>query len=342
MKQGLELDGSVGEGGGQILRSALSLSMITGQPFRMINIRAGRTKPGLMRQHLVAVQAAAAICQAEVGGAAPGAHTLTFAPGRIAGGDYQFAIGSAGSCTLVLQTLLPALLYADQPTQLRISGGTHNPMAPVAQFLQRAYCRVLTDMGASVQVELERFGFNPGGGGVLTATVAPCARLGRLDLTDRGSKVAAYAESFVAGVPNAVGQRELDVIGRGMGWDAPQLLLRDLNADQGPGNALLLTLQYKNLTEVFSALGERAVRAEAVAKNLLQQARGYLASGAVVGEHLSDQVMLPMALAGGGSFITHRLTAHARTNSLVIEQFLPVKFTFAVEAHLTRCSVSPV
>ncbi len=173
----IELDGSTGEGGGQILRTLLTLAMITGRPFRIRQIRARRAKPGLMRQHLVAVQAAAQICGAEVSGAAVGSQELEFVPGPVQGGDYRFAIGTAGSCTLVLQTVLPALLAADRPSTLQLSGGTHNPMAPPVQFLQRAFCRLLAEMGAQVDVHIERFGFYPAGGGEVTARVSPCARL---------------------------------------------------------------------------------------------------------------------------------------------------------------------
>ncbi|HEU4776782.1 MAG TPA: RNA 3'-terminal phosphate cyclase, partial [Telluria sp.] len=171
----IELDGATGEGGGQVLRTALTLSMITGQPFRIMNIRANRSKPGLLRQHLVAVQAAAAVCDAAVTGGELGSRALTFMPQVIKAGDYQFAINSAGSCTLVVQTLVPALLFADGPSTVRISGGTHNPMAPPVEFLQRAYCPLLARMGAQVDLKLVRAGFYPAGGGVVTASVVPCA-----------------------------------------------------------------------------------------------------------------------------------------------------------------------
>jgi RNA 3'-terminal phosphate cyclase (ATP) len=297
----IELDGASGEGGGQILRTALSLSMITGSPFKITNIRGNRPKPGLMRQHVAAVQAAAQISDAAIGDAAVGARTLEFVPKVISGGDYEFAIGTAGSCTLVLQTLLPALLFAKTPSTIRVKGGTHNPMAPPAQFLQRAYARILAQMGASVDIELKRFGFYPAGGGELLATVQPCSRLQPIDLSERGERVAAFAESFVAGIPAGVAKRELECVGAGMGWNDAQLLVRGLPGEYGPGNALLLTLEYQHVTEVFCAFGERMVRAEAVAKSAIRQARRYMASGAAVGEHLADQLMLPMALSGRGA-----------------------------------------
>jgi RNA 3'-terminal phosphate cyclase (ATP) len=322
------LDGATGEGGGQILRTALTLSMITGKPFRMTNIRAKRPKPGLMRQHLVAVQAAAEVCAADVRDATVGAQTLEFAPGKIKGGEYRFAIGTAGSCTLVLQTLLPALLYADEPSAVHITGGTHNSMAPPAHFLQRAYGRVLAQMGATVDFELKRFGFYPAGGGEIVTHIEPCKRLNAIELMARGDRLNGYAESFVAGIPVNVAKRELECVGSSMGWDESQLLIRGLSDGQGPGNALLVTLEHQHVTEVFCGFGEKEVRAETVAKKLIGQVRQYVASGAAVGEHLTDQIMLPFALAGGGRFTTDCVSQHAITNAGVIERFLPVRIAF--------------
>lgn len=335
----IELDGSQGEGGGQILRSALTLAMITGQAFRMTNIRANRAKPGLMRQHLVAVQAAAQICDADIDDISVGARTLEFVPKKVKGGDYKFAIGTAGSCTLVLQTVLPALLFADKTSTVQVHGGTHNPMAPPAQFLQHAYGRVLARMGANVDFQLNRFGFYPAGGGDLVATVQPCKQLQPIELMARGARVAGYAESFIAGVPLNVAKRELECIGTGMGWDESQLLVRGLPGDQGPGNALVITLEYEHVTEVFCGFGEKSVRAEAVAKSALQETRRYLASEAAVGEYLADQLLLPLALAGGGRFTMECMSQHTLTNAEVIERFLPVKFSFEDRDKSSVCVV---
>ncbi len=335
----IELNGSIGEGGGQILRTALTLSMITGQPFRIINIRANRPKPGLMRQHLVAVQAAAQVCNADIGATAIGSQTLEFAPKKIKGGEYKFAIGSAGSCTLVLQTLLPALLQADTPSVVHITGGTHNSMAPPAQFLQRAYGRVLAEMGATLDIQLKRFGFYPAGGGEIVATIQPCKKLQAIECMERGERVSGYAESFIAGVPFNVAKRELECVGAGMGWDESQLLVRGLPGEQGPGNALLVTLEYEHVTDVFCAFGEKMVRAETVAKNVVSEVRHYIASGAAIGEHLADQIMLPFALAGGGRFTASEVSQHALTNATVIEKFLPVQFSFDKREGLNICTV---
>ncbi|KQV83895.1 RNA 3'-phosphate cyclase [Massilia sp. Root351] len=336
----IELDGSQGEGGGQVLRSALTLSMITGQPFRIANIRANRAKPGLMRQHLVAVQAAASVCGADVPQAAVGARELEFRPGKIRGGSYSFAIGSAGSCTLVLQTLLPALLFADAPSTVTVSGGTHNPKAPPAHFLERSYGRVMARMGADIAIELRRHGFYPAGGGEIVARVQPCAQLRRIALMSPGARRNSYAESLVAGVPSRVAQRELECVAAGMGWSGSQLHERRLAEEEGPGNVLLITLDSEQVTEVFAAFGEKSVRAEEVARLALGDVRRYLASGAAVGEHLADQLLLPMALAGGGSFTLDRVSQHALTNADVIGRFLPVAIRFDAGERHSTCTIS--
>lgn len=335
----IELDGASGEGGGQILRSALSLSMITGQPFRITNIRANRPKPGLMRQHLVAVQAAQQVSNAEIGAAAVGSRTLEFTPKQVQGGDYRFAIGSAGSCTLVLQTLLPALLYAKQASCISISGGTHNAMAPPAEFLQRAYGRALAQMGVTLDIALQRCGFYPAGGGEIVARIEPNAHPKPLHLLQRGERKDGYAESLIAGVPGRVAVRELEVIGLGMSWDQERLRVRGLPDEQGPGNALLLTLEHEHVTEVFCAFGEKMLRSEVVARKVLDSVRDYLKAGAAVGEYLADQLMLPMALAGGGSFTVGKVSQHARTNAEVIERFLPVKVRFSEQDGHALCVI---
>lgn len=335
----IELDGAAGEGGGQILRSALALSMITGTPFRIRDIRANRTKPGLMRQHLVAVQAAAQVSGARVAGAELGSSELSFIPGPIRGGEYHFAIGSAGSCTLVLQTVVLALLQAPQPSTVRISGGTHNAMAPPVQFLEHAYLPLLACMGAEVDIDLRRYGFYPAGGGEVIATVRPCAQLRQLSLMDRGSYIAAHADAYVAGLPQSVGTRELSCVGEAMQWGGEHLRLHRLPGEQGPGNAVLITLEYEHVTEVCAGFGAKAVRAEAVAQEAIAQAQAYMASDAAAGEHLADQLMLPMALAGGGRFTASTVSSHAETNAEVIARFLPLTIDFERSESRNTCVV---
>lgn len=325
----LELDGSVGEGGGQILRTALSLSMVTGRPFRMTRIRAGRPRPGLLRQHMVAVGASAEICGARVSGLEPGSQALTFVPGRVRGGDYRFAIGSAGSTTLVLQTLLPALWHADAPSTVEISGGTHNSAAPTADFLLRAWVPHVRAIGASVDIDVPRHGFYPAGGGRLVARTVPVARLDPLHLLERGTLRGARVESIVAAVPADVARREIEAVSRALAGQLPDIGsdIRLLPANEGPGNVLQMTIASDATTEVFSAFGERGRPAALVADALVRQVRAYLAGTAPVGEHLADQIMLPASLAGGSRFRCTTVSSHCRTVVKVIEAFLPLSIT---------------
>ncbi|OCS43892.1 RNA 3'-terminal phosphate cyclase [Ralstonia pickettii] len=320
----IELDGAQGEGGGQILRTALALSMLTGTPFRIENIRAKRSKPGLLRQHLTAVQAAAQISDARVEGAEAGSQTLRFAPGAIRGGDYRFAIGTAGSCTLVLQTILPALWFADAPSTVSISGGTHNRAAPSVDFLIRAWLPLVARMGVTQTLTLERHGFYPAGGGEVVATVAPCSgALTPLDLTERGAQRALRAEGIVAGVRSSVARRELDTLSRLV--PGVKGTVRDLGSAEGPGNALVLVIEHEHVTEVFTGFGERGVTAETIGTEVAGAAQRYLQSTAAVDEYLADQLVLPMALAGAGAFTAVTSSSHLLTNIGVIEKFLPVE-----------------
>lgn len=317
----IEIDGSKGEGGGQILRSALSLAVCTGQAFRIQKIRGGRPKPGLLRQHVTAVQAAAAISDARVEGGEVNSTTLIFEPGRLRPGDYAFAIGTAGSCTLVLQTVLPPLLTASMPSVIRISGGTHNQWAPPVDFLCRAFLPLLARMGARVELTLERHGFHPRGGGVIVARITPVPRLQPIEISQRGPRVGGFAEAFIAGIPVTVAERELAVIGRRLNWTTDQLKIRGLPSEMGPGNALTVTLEHEHIVEVFTGFGEKSRTAESVAEGVARQVRDYLTHGAPVGEYLADQLLMPMALGGVGTFVTCAPTAHFASNAEVIAMF---------------------
>jgi RNA 3'-terminal phosphate cyclase (ATP) len=318
----ITIDGSRGEGGGQVLRTALTLSLITGRPLCVKNIRAKRKKPGLMRQHLTAVDAAVAIGEAEVEGAGVGSQSLLFQPQTINGGNYRFAIGTAGSCTLVLQTVLPALLVAGVEARLNLSGGTHNPLAPPADFLQRAYLPLLRRMGVDIDMSLLRYGFYPAGGGELALRLEAGSQLQPLHLLERGELRQASTEALIAALPVSIAERELETVRRTMGWNPSQLQLHGLNKGQGPGNALVATIEHEHVTEVFTAFGEKGVSAEKVAGKLCRQIEAYLQGGAPVGPHLADQLLLPLVIAGG-AFITAKPTQHTLTNMETINAFLP-------------------
>jgi RNA 3'-terminal phosphate cyclase (ATP) len=321
----VRLDGSMGEGGGQVLRTALALSLTTRRAVEVTKIRAGRQKPGLMRQHLTAVQAAAAVGSAHVSGAEIGSRELRFEPGAIRSGPFEFSVGTAGSATLVLQTILPALLTAGGPSTVRLRGGTHNPMAPPFDFLVKAFLPLLGRMGARVEADLVCPGFYPAGGGELIVTVAPVARLRPFELLARGEIRRHHAKAVVSKLSREIATRELSIVSRLLGWEAK--CLETVSVDSaGPGNVLTLELQSDQVTEVFTGFGEKGVSAEAVAEETVRAVRRYLVAGVPVGEHLADQLLLPMALAGSGAFRTTPLSRHATTNVQVIQAFLPVRF----------------
>jgi RNA 3'-terminal phosphate cyclase (ATP) len=327
----VEIDGSLGEGGGQILRSALALSLFTGKPCHLQNVRARRKKPGLRRQHLAALNAAAEVGTAEVEGAAVGSREVRFEPGTVRAGSYRFAIGTAGSTTLVLQTVLPPLLVADARSELMLSGGTHNPLAPPFEFLDRVLLPLLERMGPRIRARLERPGFYPAGGGRFRVTVEPVPRLQRVELLQRGAIRSRTAIASVANLPRHIAERELATVGKRLSWPAESLRVDEVRGALGPGNVLTLRIESENATELFTGFGQRGVRAEVVAERAADEAREYLDSGAPVGPHLADQLLVPFAIAGGGSFRTVEPTRHTLTNIEIVRAFLDVDISVARE-----------
>jgi RNA 3'-terminal phosphate cyclase (ATP) len=296
----IQIDGSFGEGGGQILRTSLALSLITGEPFRMTRIRAGRKTPGMLRQHLTSVMAAARVGSARVEGAAAGSQELTFEPQTLSGGHYEFAIGSAGSTTLVLQTILVPLLVAPEASTVVLEGGTHNPAAPSFDFLTRSFLPLIERMGAHVEATLERPGFAPAGGGRIVVKIEPARKLGGLELLERGEIFAKRARAVVANLPYDIARREIAVIAEQTGWPQESLHAHTVTGSIGPGNIVSLEVECEHVTEVVTAFGRRGVRAEEVAASAAEEMQRYLNSRAGIGEHLADQLLLPMAIGEGG------------------------------------------
>lgn len=336
----IEIDGAEGEGGGQILRTSLSLSMITGKPLVIHNIRAGRRKPGLLRQHLTAVLASAEISNAIVEGAELGSKELVFRPTTINSGDYHFTIGTAGSTTLVLQTLLPALLYGQGVSNLIIEGGTHNPLAPPVDFLQSAWLPILKKMGVAIDLKLDRYGFMPAGGGSLRVKIAPTL-LSPIYLLERGIIKHSGARAIICALPRSIAERELTRVQDKLKWEPQDCQIVHVDSQYGPGNALVLRFEAEHLTEAFCSFGELKHSAEKVADMAIEDAKRWLASSAAVGEYLADQLLLPMALAGKGSFTCTTLSDHLTSNAEVIQKFLPVQISYQQLAkHCMRVDIT--
>lgn len=321
----IDIDGAFGEGGGQVLRASLALSIITGKAFRITRIRANRKKPGLMRQHLTGVLAAAEISGAKIVGAELHSQELTFTPARPGAcpGQYRFAIGSAGSTSLVLQTILMPLLLAPGPSEVTIQGGTHNPMAPPFPFLEKVFVPLLRKMGAEVELEMRSPGFVPAGGGEIVFRTPGCAKLKPLHLLERGDTLQITATATTAGgVSGDVAKRELKAIAKRLTIPQENMLQRTLPNSVASGNFACIEVQSEHITELFTAIGQLGKRAETVGEEAALEARAYLAADAPVGPHLADQLLLPMALGAGGEFVTSRPTLHTLTNADIIQHFL--------------------
>ena len=352
MIDSIHIDGSQGEGGGQIVRSSLALALVTGRPLTIDNIRAGREKPGLMRQHLTAVHAAVEICGGTVTGAAIGSRSLTFEPQPVRTGEYRFSVGTAGSATLVLQTVLPALLTASGPSTLFLEGGTHNPWAPPFEYLQKAFIPLINRMGPRVEVELERHGFYPAGGGRFRVRVQPVATLNGFDLCERGEPTSRKCQVLMSSLPAHIGDREAETIAKKLGWEPACCAVAEVESS-GPGNAILVEVGSTHATEVFSGFGRYGVKAEHIAADVVKQVRAYLTADVPVGPHLADQLMLPLGISAwqpssessgatrqrGGAYRTLPLTRHATTHIDLLRQFLGISIVVARSADNRSCTV---
>lgn len=326
------IDGSEGEGGGQVVRNALALSLVTGQPFRITNVRGGREKPGLMRQHLTAVEAACAIGGASCDGASVGSTEIAFTPGRVVAGDYRFAVGTAGSTGLVLQTVLLPLLLADAPSRLVLEGGTHNMSAPPFDFIERAFLPIINRMGPTVTARLVRHGFFPRGGGRIEIAIAP-APLAPIECMYRGPLQSVAATALFAALPANIAEREIATARQSLpDWPESAFAVRQLPEEQGPGNVLLIEAAFAHTTEIVTGFGKLGLSAESLAKRAAHRMAGFLACDAFAGPYLADQLLLPFALAGAGSFTTVKPSQHSHTACEVIGRFLDRRPVFVPQA----------
>lgn len=321
----IDIDGAIGEGGGQIVRTAVGLSVHTQQSVRITNIRAGRSKPGLRPQHVTVIEAAAAIGQAEVSSLEVGTDELTFVPHTVEPGTYHFEVGTAGSAVLVLQTVLLPLLTASGPSRVTVEGGTHNRSAPPFDFFATTFLPLVERMGPHLRADLGRPGFYPKGGGRCTLEVQPKADLDPLELRERGAPGRRRARAIVANLPRHIGERELETLRNALpgGIDEGRI---ETPSSSSAGNALLLELSFENVVTLVSGIGEKGLPAEDVAKGVVEQAQEYLSGDAPVDPYLADQLLLPLAI-GGGAFRTSTLTSHTHTNAAVVEHILGPRFS---------------
>jgi RNA 3'-terminal phosphate cyclase (ATP) len=322
------LDGSMGEGGGQIMRSALTLSLLTGQPFAIHHIRSARSNPGLRPQHLAAVSAAARISGAQVEGDRVGSQQLTFAPAAIQPGNYHFDIGTAGATSLVLQTVLLPLALAEKASQLTIAGGTHVPWSPCFHYLAWHWRPLLVSLGIPFDLSLLRAGFYPQGGGEIAVVIPGGARPLAMTRTTRGALQSIRGLSAVANLTLEIAERQRAQTLRRLHTLVPQvaaeILIESLPA-WSRGTVLLLLAEFEQSQACFAALGERGKPAERVADEAVDGLASFLQSDGAIDPWLADQLLLPLALAREPSQIrTSTVTQHLLTNAAVIRQFLPV------------------
>lgn len=323
----VEIDGAQGEGGGQMLRSALALSVITGRAVRLFNIRARRPKPGLMPQHLQAVQAAAAISGAHVEGAQPRSQAILFQPQGILPGGYAFDIGTAGAASLVLQTLFLPLSFARESSHIDITGGTHVPWSPCYHYLAWHWLRYLSQAGYRAELSLQRAGFYPRGGGLISADIHPAAAPAPLRLTERGALQRITGLSAVANLDIAIALRQQQEAVRRLKRPGVAIdIAVETLAAPSRGTFILLIAEFEHSRCCYYALGAPGKPAEAVAGEAAAQLEAFIATEGAIDPYLADQLLLPLALAHGASELRpSAVTLHLLTNAEIIRHFLPAR-----------------
>jgi len=333
----ITIDGSFGEGGGQILRTSLALAAITGQSVAIENIRANRPKPGLRPQHLTGALAVAEICSAELTGAKVDSTRLTFKPGPTRPGNYVFDVSkvraSAGSVNLVLQTVLWPLAMSGGRSRVTIKGGTHVPFAPTSNYIDDTFLPTVAAMGVRCHYSIKAAGYYPEGGGEVEVEVPAVDRVEPIDITAPERPFHARLTSAVSGLPTSIAERQLSTAAarlKSAGLLSDEILTQ--YPSRGKGTIVFISLTAGNAHAGFQSLGELKKRAEKVADEACDELEAYLESGAAIDKHLADQLIIPMALADGASrFTTCEVTLHLLTNIAIVEQFLPVRFHVAGE-----------
>ena len=332
------IDGSRGEGGGQILRTSLALSCITGRPLRIENIRAARRNPGLAKQHLICVRAAREISSARCQGDSLGSKVLDFQPGPVRSGDYRFDIASAGSTSLVIQTVLPALFLAHKPSSVTVTGGTHNPWAPPFDFLSETFLPAISTGGFRGSCKLMKHGFYPAGGGKMTFSVEPrqeATQAIKLCRPEKGFQI--HARIYTARLPAQIARHQEKLLLESA-LDIADVEHIEAKDSDGPGNCVMIRLRGVERTTAFTTFGQRGKPSEKVVAEVVCLTEDFLASAAAADRFLADQLLIYMAILKSGAFTTSELSKHLLTNIEVIKKFVPVEFSTEKQGRFYRVS----
>jgi len=336
-KETVFIDGSTGEGGGQILRTSLALSCITGRGLRVENIRASRRNPGLGKQHLSCIKAAAEICGGQFNSVKEGSGTLDFRPGRTKGGDFNFDIGSAGSATLVTQTVLPPLFLAEGPSIVTVTGGTHNPLAPAFDFFSESFLPAIATAGFEADCRLIKHGFFPAGGGKITVGVHRWQKQPgkKINYGNRPGRFRIFARIYTARLAGQIAQRQKRLLLKNK-LEIEDIEHIEVTDSDGAGNCVMLLLADNAPQIIFTAFGMRGKPSEKVISEVVNSATHFLSSAAAIDRFLADQVLIYMAMTASGCYTTDDISLHLRTNIEIIEKFLPVKFAIEPKEGLYR------
>ncbi len=334
----IEIDGSYLEGGGQILRTSVALSAVTGKPFRIHSIRKGRPVSGLKPQHQKAIDTVARICSAEVKGNVLGSETVDFHPGGIKAGKFNVDIGTAGSITLLLHALIPPLLHAKKETEINLKGGTNVLWSPTTDFFRHVFCNFLDRMGVSIRVDIRKHGFYPRGGGSVKVRIQPCAELKPLELVERGrmDRIDIWSISSKDLKDRRVAERQIDAFREILDKKGHE---HAVYADTlSTGTSIHAHVHYENTKMGADVLGEKRKTAEEIGKCCALLLKEQMDSGACLDGWMADQILPYMALSGGGRVSVAEITDHCRSNTWVIEKFLPVKFV--TQDNIISCNPS--
>jgi RNA 3'-terminal phosphate cyclase (ATP) len=326
----IHIDGSFGEGGGQVLRTSLTLAAITGRRLYIDKIRASRPKPGLAKQHLTCVEAVCEVCGGKSKGAAVGSTELEFEPGYIKAGDYRFDIGSAGSASLVVQTVLPVLFFADKQSTVSVTGWTHNAWAPPFDFVKESFLPAIAAMDFRANCRLVRYGFFPAGGGEITFEIQPKKDelSGEIDLCESIVNPKISARIYTSKLPIHIADKQRKLL-LSSGLNFETIEHNEVADSISAGNCVVICIKGENRTTVFTGFGSRGKPSEKVINEVVSEARDFLNSGAAIDHYLADQLLIYMAMKKSGRFITNELSKHLTTNMEVIRKFLAVDFTVA-------------